>query len=144
MNYVSPYIMGPRNDSQNLLKDSICIDRAEEYLREKKDAGLKGFSLMHVIIGAYVRVISVYPGLNRFIAGQKIFARNNIEVSLTVKQEMSINAPETVIKVELDPAMTPEQIFHKIDASVAEAKDPSKSGFDKTAGISRVSFCAAL
>lgn len=134
MNYVSPYIMSPRNDSQNFLMDSVCIDPAEDYLREKKDAGLKGFSLMHLIISAYLRVISVYPGLNRFIAGQKIFARNNVEISLTVKQDMSVNSPETVIKVELDPAMTPEQVFHKVNDAVAAAKDQSNSGFDKTAG----------
>ncbi len=134
MNYVSPYIMGPRNDAQNLLKDTICIDAAEEYLREKKDSGLKGFSLMHLIVAAYLRSICSYPGLNRFIAGQKIFARYNIEVSLTVKQGMEANAPETVIKTVFDPAMTATEVYNVMNEAIDKAKNAENSGFDKTAG----------
>ena len=135
MNVVSPYIMGPRNDSQNFFKDTVCIDKAEEYLREKKDAGLKGFSFMHVIIASYVRAVSQQPGLNRFIAGQRIYARHNIEIVLTVKQELTLNAPETVVKIVAEPDDTAEDIYRKMNEVVEAAKRNDNSGFEKTAGF---------
>ena len=134
MNYVSPYIMSPRNDAQNFLKDTLCIDAAEEYLREKKDGGLKGFSLMHLIVAAYLRALGTYPGLNRFIAGQKIYARNDVEISLTVKQALEANSPETVVKIVLDPYMTATDVYHAMTDAVEKARSPENSGFDKTAG----------
>ncbi|MBQ9544680.1 MAG: hypothetical protein IJV00_06115 [Clostridia bacterium] len=134
MNYVSPYIMSPRNDAQNFLKDTVCIDTAEEYLREKKDSGLKGFSLMHLIVAAYVRALATYPGLNRFIAGQKIYARYEVEVSLTVKQGLEANSPETVIKIVLDPYMTATEVYQVMTDAVEKARSNDNKGFDKTAG----------
>ena len=45
-------------------------------------------SFLHVIIAAMVRAISQKPGMNRFVAGQKIYARGNL-VSFAIKKEFT-------------------------------------------------------
>ena len=133
---VSPYLMKTRNTSQNFIADAIEITEMERYIVEKRKSGLKNFGILHVLLAAYVRTCSRYPGLNRFIAGQKIFTRDReIEINMTIKKEMSTDSPDTVIKVTFDPADTAEVVYERFNAKVQEVKDaPLNTGFDKLAG----------
>ena len=85
MAMVSPFIMKTRNDSQNLFTETIDITTCEKFLREQKAAGNINMGMLHIFLAAYVRTVSQRPAINRFIAGQRVFARNNIEVVMTVK-----------------------------------------------------------
>lgn len=67
-NKISPYIMVLRNDAQNFIRDSINVDKAEEYIRKKRAEGLKGFGMLHLLVASYVRTVSQRPGINRFTA----------------------------------------------------------------------------
>lgn len=133
---VSPYIMKTRNTSQNFIEDHIEVTEMERYILEKRKAGMKNFGVLHVLLAAYVRSCSRYPGLNRFIAGQKIFTRDQeIEVNMTIKKEMSTDSPDTVIKVTFSPADTADVVYERFNAKVQEVKDaPMDTGFDKLAG----------
>ena len=74
-----------RNGASNFFVDTVDIDEIERYIRHKRrDEGLAGFGIMHVLVAAYVRALSQRPAVNRFISGQKIYARNNIEINLTI------------------------------------------------------------
>jgi hypothetical protein len=133
---VSPYIMKTRNTSQNFIEDHIEITEMEKYIAAKRKAGLKNFGILHVLLASYVRACARYPGLNRFIAGQKIFTRDReIEVNMTIKKEMSTDSPDTVIKVTFDPADTADMVYERFNAKVREVKDaPLDTGFDQLAG----------
>jgi len=134
---VSPYLMKTRNTSQNYIADEIEITEMERYIVEKRKAGLKNFGILHVLLAGYIRACARYPGLNRFIAGQKIFARGReIEVNMTIKKTMSTDSPDTVIKVTFDPADTADMVYEKFNAKVQEVKDaPLDSGFDNLAKV---------
>ncbi|WP_298018517.1 hypothetical protein [uncultured Dysosmobacter sp.] len=133
---VSPYIMKTRNTSQNFIEDHIEVTEMERYIVEKRKAGMKNFGVLHVLLAAYVRTCARYPGLNRFIAGQKIFTRDReIEVNMTIKKEMSTDSPDTVIKVTFDPADTAEAVYERFNAKVQQVKDaPEDTSFDTLAG----------
>ena len=133
---VSPYLMKTRNTSQNFLEDHVEITEMARYIDSKRRAGLKNFGILHVLLAAYVRACARYPGLNRFIAGQKIFSRGReIEINMTIKKTMSVDAPDTVIKVTFDPADTADAVYEKFNARVQAVKDaPLNTGFDKLAG----------
>ena len=134
---VSPYIMKTRNTSQNFIEDRIEVTEMERYIAEKRKSGMKNFGVLHVLLAGYVRVCARYPGLNRFIAGQKIFTRDReIEVNMTIKKEMSTDSPDTVIKVAFDPADTADAVYDRFNAKVQEVKNaPADTGFDKLAGV---------
>ena len=133
---VSPYIMKTRNTSQNFIEDHIEVTEMERYITEKRKAGMKYFGVLHVLLAAYVRTCARYPGLNRFIAGQKIFTRDReIEVNMTIKKEMSADSPDTVIKVHLNPRDTADEVYRKLQSAVDTVKNtPLDSNFDSTAG----------
>lgn len=133
---VSPYLMKTRNTSQNFLEDHVEITEMERYIVAKRRAGLKNFGILHVLLAAYVRACARYPGLNRFVAGQKVFSRGReIEINMTIKKTMSVDSPDTVIKVTFDPADTADTVYGKFNEKVQGVKDaPLDTGFDKLAG----------
>ena len=134
---IGPYIMVNRTGANNLFSESVEITETEKYIRRKRQEGLDGFGITHVIIAAYVRTIAKYPALNRFVAGQKVYSRGeDIVLSMTVKKELALNSPDTVIKVHLNPHDTAEDIYRKFNAQVEEAKNtPLDSSVDNTAGL---------
>lgn len=134
MTRVAVYIMKKRHDASNLLADTVNIDRTTEYIARKRAEGLKGFGMMHVFMSAYIRTISQYPGINRFIRGQTIYARNGIEMMITIKREMTLNAEETVLKIDFTPDMTAPQVYDVVKKTV-ETSRSGESDFDDTAKI---------
>ena len=123
MHYLEPYLMKVRADSQNQFEAEIDIHNAELYLAEKKKEGYTDMSLLHVILATYVRVVCERPGIHRFIAGQKIFHRNKIECLMTIKKDMSLESPDTCIKVEFDPRDNIYNVYKKFQKTVIEAKN---------------------
>jgi len=136
MNYVSPYIMPTRGGSSNYIEDRFDTAKMDDYIAQKRAEGLKGFGALHVFIATYIRVVSQRPGINRFISRQKIFARNNIEIMLTIKKELSLNADETVIKVKPEADFTAEQVYRQLNEVIAKDRESEgTSAFETVAKI---------
>lgn len=121
MHYLEPYIMKTRSDAQNHFEDVIDITNIERYLDQKHREGYSNMTLLHVILAAYVRVTSERPAVNRFISGQKIYARNNIECVMTVKKEMTLESEDTCIKVCFDPRDDIYNIYKKFQQEYKSA-----------------------
>ncbi len=130
---VSPYIMVTRNTSSNYLRDTMECSGLDAYIRRKRLEGLTGFGMLHVVLAAYARCVAQYPGVNRFLSGQRIYSRGEeIEIALTVKPEMHKDSTETVIKIYLTPNDTAAEVYRKIQAQVDAIKDApaDKTNFD--------------
>ena len=133
---VSPYIMKKRSDASNFISDCIDIENAEKYIAARRKEGLKGLGMLHLFVAAYVRVISQRPGINRFISGQKIYSRNNIEVNLAIKKDMSLNSMDTVLKLEFEPNVTIDDVYNKFTQVIEENRRVGDvSSFDSAARI---------
>lgn len=133
MSVFTPFIMKKRNDACNFFSDEFDITAAEDYIHQKRREGLKGFGFMHLIIAAYVRSLADKPGINRFIRGQRVWARNNIEVCLTIKREMKLNADDTCVKFFPEVTDTAEEIYRRIEETIRAATENANTDFDKTA-----------
>lgn len=130
---LSPYIMKHRSGSQNFIRISVDTARIDDYIVKKRNEGLTGFGLMHIIIAAYVRAVSQRPALNRFVAGQKVFSREDIETVLTIKKEMTLESPDTVVKAVFAPDATAGDIYKKFSEVIEGYRAQTGSGFDDAA-----------
>ena len=131
-----PFIMKTRVDALVYFEERIEINHTEAYIRAQKADFKNNISFLHVVIAAMVRTISQKPGLNRFIAGQRIFARNEILISLCVKKELKENSPETVVKMKFKPTDTISDIVGKVNAAIDENKKiETNNEADKTAKL---------
>lgn len=130
-----PFFMKERNEASNLISDSVDLTNINSYVRQKKAEGLKNFNAMHVLVASYVRGISQKPGVNRFISGRRIFARNSIEVVMEVKKRIELNAPATMLKFKFNPFDTAIDVYNEMNDKITaylEAPDDME-GFDKIA-----------
>ncbi len=136
MNKIMPFIMPQRCDACNTFAETLDITEAEKFVSEQLMAGRENFSMLHVIIAAYVRTVSQHPALNRFVSGQRIFARNDIQITMTVKKTMSLESPDTCIKVWFEPEDTILDIYEKFNKVVDSAKldENGNDGFESVMG----------
>ena len=132
---ITSYIMKNRIGAQNMIADKLKIDNVDRYIKEKQAEGCKNLSYMHVLIAAYVRTVSQRPALNRFIRGQRIYTRRNVEVSLTIKKEMTLESPDTVVKILLPPDATAADVYEKLDGVVTDYRKSPGGDFDDTARV---------
>lgn len=136
MQYIAVCIMHKRNDAQNLFKSTIDYANIDKYIKEKREQGLAGFGFMHVMVAAYIRMVSQKPALNRYIAGWKIFSRNEIILSMMIKKEMKVNAQESAIKVRFQPTDTAEDVYRRMEEAIEIARQEGDSNvFDKVARV---------
>ncbi|MEG1789476.1 MAG: hypothetical protein RR230_02345 [Oscillospiraceae bacterium] len=138
-----PYIMVKRNDASNQFAGSIEVTETDRWLRQKRAEGYKGLGMLHLFIAAYIRVISQLPGLNRFLSGQRAYARYDIVINMMVKRGYSTDANETCAKVSFEPTDTIYDVYRKMNAAVdkirAEADnsgtESAASAFTKIPGL---------
>ena len=117
-----PFIMPTRVDRLVDYEESFEISTVDRRLRQLRVDGYKGIGLLHFIIACHIRTVSMLPGVNRFIAGRRIYAHNDIAIVMTVKHSMSIDATETTIKVHFQPTDTIFDVYRKMNEKIEEIK----------------------
>ena len=123
MAQITAYFQVERNTCSNLFEESFEITHIDRYIRQKRKEGYTDFGITHVLLAAYVRGVAKYPQLNRFISGQKVFSRgNDIQYCMVVKKDMTLESPDTSIKVHLTPHDSAIDVYHKLNAAVEEVK----------------------
>lgn len=126
-----PYIMRERSDAQNHIEEKFNVDRVLEYINEKRRAGYQGFGFMHFMMATYVRAVAEYPGINRFVNGQRVYTRDGwVEISLVVKQEMVLESPDSVIKLTLSPDATALDVYNELYSKINDYRAEMDSSFD--------------
>ena len=123
MAQITMYFQWERNICSNLFEESFEISHIDRYIRQKRREGYTDFGITHVLLAAYVRAVAKYPQLNRFISGQKVYSRGeDIQYCMVIKKEMSVDSPDTSIKVHLTPYDTAVDVYQKLNAAVESVK----------------------
>ncbi len=133
MAQITSYFQVERNTCSNHFEESFEITKIDRYIRQKRREGMTDFGITHVLLAAYVRGIAKYPQLNRFVSGQKVYSRgNDIQYCMVVKKEMTVESPDTSIKVHLTPYDTAKDVYEKLNAAVESVKRTQEldSNFD--------------
>ena len=135
LNGFTPFIMKKRSDATNYFEGRVDITEANRYLRKKRLDGEKNMGFLHLFIAAYVRTVSQLPGINRFIAGQRTFARYDVEMVMTVKKTMAVDGSETTFTAHFDQGATLSEVYEQINREIEFIKKGEEdTGTDKVAG----------
>lgn len=130
---IIPCIMRERNDAEVFFKQDVNIKGMDEYIDKKEQEGIH-ISYMDIIYASLVRLISQRPELNRFIMNGRIYARNNIVISLAIKKSMSDEGEETIVKIPFTGEETIFEIKEKLNSAIISNKQvTTKNKMDKMA-----------
>lgn len=116
-----PSIMCERNDAQVFFNQDVVVSPVEEYISRKAKEGEK-FSFMDVMFAATLRVIAQRPRLNRFAINGRIYARNTITISITIKKSMRDDGEESDLKIPFKGNETIYEVRDIIENLVKENK----------------------
>jgi hypothetical protein len=133
---IIPYIMRTRVDAQDYFEDRIDVGPAEAWLRRQRAAGRTDLGYLALFMAALVRIISQYPRLNRFVAGQRLYARHEILFAMVLKRRLHQDSPETVVKLRFDPRATVFEVARIIEEAVsANQGEDTRNETDRTARL---------
>lgn len=118
----APYVRRRRSESAAVLADSLEVSSIEQWLRDKRSEGWSQLGFLHLMVAAYVRTVSMMPGINRFVAARRIFARNEIQVVLRIQRSQTASAPDTHVKVSFSPSDTVFDVQRRISAAVDDVR----------------------
>ena len=114
-----PSLIPRRNDSVVLYEQELDLSDTLPWLEAREPA----LTLYELMIAALVRVWSERPQLNRFTAGGKLYQRNEIAFSISVKKSLDENAPLTSIKAVFDPKDTIDDTRRRVEDLIERGKD---------------------
>ena len=123
-----PYLLRDRDGSSILYEEDFDVSAADKCLRQERVNGYKNIGFLHFFIAAYIRCLSMLPGLNRFVVGRKVFARDEIDIVLTVKRSETLESSDTRVKVRFDANDTIFDVYRRINDKIDEIRTQEVSG----------------
>ena len=128
---IMPFLMHGRTESAVYYEQHIEVEKVWKYVEEfRNKIGLKA-SILHFIIWRAAQVLDQRPALNRFVAGRRIYQRDGIWVSFSMKKEMKDDAPLVVVKKKIDPNWTFEETVRHIQGGIEKGREGGKSTSDR-------------
>ena len=130
-----PSLMKERSDSHVYFNQDIVIEKMEDYIDAKAQEGIK-LSILDIVFASIVRVMSERPKLNRFVVNGRIYARNEITITMSIKKNLTDEGEETSIKVHFDGTENIFEVKDKLQEIISKNKDvDADNDMDKFAGF---------
>ena len=135
-NIITPFLMKTRNDSEVFFDAEVDVTKIDEIVKEKRKQG-QNIGLLDYVVANLVRTVSQYPRLNRFVAGKRLFARDDLRISLVVKKEMKVESDETPLKFRFNRDDTVNDVCKNIRGEIEKNKGTQEqtNNTDKVIGI---------
>ena len=135
MHFITPLLFPNRCDNEAYISERIDITNINSYLEKKNAADPKfKFTMFHVILAAIIKVLTLRPKMNYFIANKNIYERNEISASFVVKKIFSDEGGEALAVVRAKPDSTidsiHEEIFRQISSCRSDKMDSSTESMD--------------
>jgi pyruvate/2-oxoglutarate dehydrogenase complex dihydrolipoamide acyltransferase (E2) component len=128
--------MRTRVDAQDYYEDKIYIANAENWLRGIRERSNQDIGILHLFIAVMVRAFSQKPRINRFVAGQRIYSRNTIQITLAIKKRLHEDGLETTLKMDFDPRDTIFTVAEKVNRAIeANRESETTNETDRTAKL---------
>ena len=118
---IMPFIMSERIDAQVYFKQDIPLRNLDEYIEKKAQEGIR-LSYMNIIYAALIKIIAQKPNLNRFVVNGILYDRNKINVSLTIKKNLTEEGQETTIKLDFTGKENIFEVKKKLDIAIEKNK----------------------
>lgn len=131
-----PALMPTRNASAVLFEQDVRVEPAlawcDTVRREHPDLDPSPF---HVVLWAMARVLEDRPRLNRFVAGGRLYDRDGIWFSYSVKRALSDDAVIEVVKRRFDPSEGFVDLVRAVDGGVDQVRRQVTTLEDREAAL---------
>lgn len=123
LHFVTGVIYPNRCDNEAFISETIDLTNLNEFLKKKNaDNPDYKYNLFQCILTALVRTITLREKLNRFIANDNFYQRNEVSASFVVKKQFADNGAEALAFLHTKPDNNLDSIHEYIRKQVMECR----------------------
>lgn len=132
-----PFVSPRRNDALVLYTTEIEVDEAMAFVdqynegREEK----RRMTLFHLYLRSLAQAFHARPGVNRFVAGGRLWQRNHVAVTFTAKQALEDFAPMHTVKRIFPEDETLEEMVDSITGRIRKRRGGEVTTSDKEVNL---------
>ena len=133
MHFITPIIYPNRCDNEAFISERIDLTKTDAYLEKKNaDDPEYKYNLFQVIVTSALKVLTLRPKMNRFVANRNTYQRNEISAAFVVKKEFSDNGAEALAFIHSKPGDTIETVHNEIYRQVTSRRGDNSTVEDRS------------
>lgn len=135
MHLIVPLIHPNRCDNEAFVSERIDLTNINTYLEKlNSDNPEFKYTMFHIIVTAIIRCITLRPKMNRFIANDRLYQKNEISAAFTIKKQFEDEAREGLAFIHADENTNLESVHESIRHQVTDCRkgkvDASSNAMD--------------
>lgn len=131
-----PYILKTRTESTVYYEQDIDVGRTQAFVDRYNATHPRRITIFHVYLWAAARALNERPGMNRFVAGGRVYQRDGVWLSFSAKKEMADGSPVVVLKRRFEPGLSFEDFVAFVHGDVKLGKSDHKGHQEKEVAFS--------
>ncbi len=129
MHYIVPLLYPNRCDNEAFISERIDLTAVDAYLERKNaESPEYKYNLFQVIVTAALKILTLRPKMNRFIANKNVYQRNEISAAFVVKKLFSDDGEEALAFVHAKDSDTIDSIHQEVFRQVSQRRGEGDTG----------------
>ena len=131
-----PYLMPRRSDAAVFYEQKLDISKTLDYLdRWNEGDGRPQLRFFHIYLAAMIRLMHERPRVNRFIAGRRLYQRNDIAISISVLKARDDDAKLTVVKQIYEPETGLRAVIDRTEQIISGGRSHKKTASEREVSL---------
>ena len=123
LHFITGIIYPNRCDNEAYISERIDLTAINAYLARKNETETDfPYTMLHLIVAALLKTITLRPKLNRFIVNSNFYQRNEISAAFVVKKQFSDKGAEALAFLHSKEDFTVEDVHEYIRSQVQECR----------------------
>ncbi len=127
-----------RDHAAIYFEQTLDLSDTLPWLEAERERTGKKISFLHLFMAATGRILNQRPQLNRYCSGWRIYQRDGVTITISVKKSLADGAKIVMLKVPVTPEDTPESIHDKVVAMVGKGRSSETHDEKETAFFLKV------
>ncbi len=133
MHFIVPLLYPNRCDNEAFISERIDLTAVNAYLERKNaDHPEYKYNLFQIIVTAALKILTLRPKMNRFIANKNVYQRNEISAAFVVKKLFSDDGEEALAFIHASDSDTIDSIHQEIFRQVSDRRSENVTGDSST------------
>ena len=133
MHFIVPLLYPNRCDNEAFISERIDLTAVDAYLERKNaDDPEYKYNLFQVIVTAVLKILTLRPKMNRFIANKNVYQRNEISAAFVVKKLFTDDGAEALAFIHAKDDFTIDTVHDEIFRQVSDRRKENSEGDGST------------
>jgi len=123
MHFIMPIIYPNRCDNEAFVQERVDLTNLNKYLEKKNAYGPEyKYNLFQVIVTAILKTVTLRPKMNRFIANNNLYQRNEVSAAFVIKKQFNDTSEEGLAFIHAKDSDNIDEIHREMYRQITNCK----------------------